>query len=233
MARIAGVDIPREKRLEISLTYIFGVGRTTARQVCEASSISPTRVCATSPTRRSPGSAPRSTRASRSRVTCAARSRRTSSARSRSAATRASATAAAFPCGASGRAPTPAPARARRRPSPARSAPGSRASNEDVGSRSSVAKPAAGRAATEAARAQERRLRHRAHQVVVQQHDHHDRRPAGEHARVGVVRQRGLQGLAQVDAVRRAARGRDRGPAGDGARRAQGRRRGEGPGLRS
>jgi small subunit ribosomal protein S13 len=41
MARIAGVDIPREKRLEISLTYIFGIGRTTARQVCEACGISP------------------------------------------------------------------------------------------------------------------------------------------------------------------------------------------------
>ncbi|HEX7520509.1 MAG TPA: 30S ribosomal protein S13 [Acidimicrobiia bacterium] len=40
MARIAGVDIPREKRLEVSLTYIFGVGRTTARTVCEASGIS-------------------------------------------------------------------------------------------------------------------------------------------------------------------------------------------------
>ena len=36
MARIAGVDIPREKRLEISLTYIFGVGRTTAQTVCSA-----------------------------------------------------------------------------------------------------------------------------------------------------------------------------------------------------
>ena len=36
MARIAGVDIPREKRLEISLTYIFGVGRTTAKTVCAA-----------------------------------------------------------------------------------------------------------------------------------------------------------------------------------------------------
>ena len=34
MARIAGVDVPREKRLEISLTYIFGVGRTTAQTVC-------------------------------------------------------------------------------------------------------------------------------------------------------------------------------------------------------
>ena len=41
MARIAGVDIPREKRLEISLTYIFGIGRTTAQQVCQASDIDP------------------------------------------------------------------------------------------------------------------------------------------------------------------------------------------------
>ncbi len=41
MARIAGVDIPREKRLEISLTYIFGIGRTTARKVCEATAIDP------------------------------------------------------------------------------------------------------------------------------------------------------------------------------------------------
>ena len=36
MARIAGVDIPREKRLEISLTYIFGVGRSTSQLVCDA-----------------------------------------------------------------------------------------------------------------------------------------------------------------------------------------------------
>ena len=35
MARIAGVDIPREKRLEISLTYIFGIGQTTAQKVCD------------------------------------------------------------------------------------------------------------------------------------------------------------------------------------------------------
>lgn len=34
MARIAGVDIPREKRLEIALTYIFGIGRTTATKIC-------------------------------------------------------------------------------------------------------------------------------------------------------------------------------------------------------
>jgi small subunit ribosomal protein S13 len=41
VARIAGVDIPREKRLEISLTYIFGIGRTIARRVCEATGIDP------------------------------------------------------------------------------------------------------------------------------------------------------------------------------------------------
>jgi small subunit ribosomal protein S13 len=40
LARISGVDIPREKRLEISLTYIFGVGRTRSRQICEGAHIS-------------------------------------------------------------------------------------------------------------------------------------------------------------------------------------------------
>jgi small subunit ribosomal protein S13 len=39
MARIAGVDIPREKRLEISLTYIFGVGRTTAQIICDQTNL--------------------------------------------------------------------------------------------------------------------------------------------------------------------------------------------------
>ncbi|MGA2806446.1 MAG: 30S ribosomal protein S13 [Acidimicrobiales bacterium] len=39
MARISGVDIPREKRLEISLTYIYGVGRTKAKEVCAATGI--------------------------------------------------------------------------------------------------------------------------------------------------------------------------------------------------
>src|ERR1700735_1847731 len=40
VARISGVDIPREKRLEISLTYIFGIGRTTAQQICTATETS-------------------------------------------------------------------------------------------------------------------------------------------------------------------------------------------------
>ena len=41
MARIAGVDIPREKRLVISLTYVFGIGRSTAEQICEAAGVAP------------------------------------------------------------------------------------------------------------------------------------------------------------------------------------------------
>ena len=41
MARIAGIDLPREKRVEIGLTYIFGIGRTTASQILAATGISP------------------------------------------------------------------------------------------------------------------------------------------------------------------------------------------------
>jgi small subunit ribosomal protein S13 len=41
MARIAGIDIPREKRLVISLTYIYGLGPTSAKRVCEAAGVDP------------------------------------------------------------------------------------------------------------------------------------------------------------------------------------------------
>jgi small subunit ribosomal protein S13 len=41
MARLVGVDLPREKRLEIALTYIYGVGRTRAQQTLTATGISP------------------------------------------------------------------------------------------------------------------------------------------------------------------------------------------------
>jgi small subunit ribosomal protein S13 len=39
MARISGVDIPREKRLEVSLTYIFGIGLTAAQTICAATDV--------------------------------------------------------------------------------------------------------------------------------------------------------------------------------------------------
>jgi small subunit ribosomal protein S13 len=41
MARISGVDVPREKRLEISLTYIFGIGKPTAQKICDALGLDP------------------------------------------------------------------------------------------------------------------------------------------------------------------------------------------------
>jgi small subunit ribosomal protein S13 len=41
MARLSGVDIPREKRLEIALTYIYGIGRTRAQQTCAETGINP------------------------------------------------------------------------------------------------------------------------------------------------------------------------------------------------
>jgi small subunit ribosomal protein S13 len=41
MARIAGVDLPRDKRVEIALTYIFGIGRTTSNRILAATGINP------------------------------------------------------------------------------------------------------------------------------------------------------------------------------------------------
>ena len=41
MARIAGIDLPRDKRIEIALTYIFGIGRKTAAQICAETGVNP------------------------------------------------------------------------------------------------------------------------------------------------------------------------------------------------
>ncbi|GIH04309.1 30S ribosomal protein S13 [Rhizocola hellebori] len=41
MARLVGVDLPREKRMEIALTYVFGIGRTRAQETLKATGISP------------------------------------------------------------------------------------------------------------------------------------------------------------------------------------------------
>ncbi|MDR7427951.1 MAG: 30S ribosomal protein S13 [Armatimonadota bacterium] len=41
MARIAGVDLPREKRVEVALTYIYGIGLSRARRILEATNVSP------------------------------------------------------------------------------------------------------------------------------------------------------------------------------------------------
>ena len=41
MARLMGVDLPRDKRIEVALTYIYGIGRTRAQQLLEATGVSP------------------------------------------------------------------------------------------------------------------------------------------------------------------------------------------------
>lgn len=41
MARIAGIDLPKEKRIEIALTYIYGIGRSAARKILEDSGVNP------------------------------------------------------------------------------------------------------------------------------------------------------------------------------------------------
>jgi small subunit ribosomal protein S13 len=41
LARIAGVDLPRTKRIEVALTYIFGIGHTTAKKIVETSGVNP------------------------------------------------------------------------------------------------------------------------------------------------------------------------------------------------
>jgi small subunit ribosomal protein S13 len=41
VARINGVDLPREKRVEIALTYIYGIGRTSASKICAATDVNP------------------------------------------------------------------------------------------------------------------------------------------------------------------------------------------------
>ena len=41
MARIAGIDLPKEKRVEIGLTYIYGIGRTTSNKILAAAGVSP------------------------------------------------------------------------------------------------------------------------------------------------------------------------------------------------
>jgi len=45
MARISGVDLPRNKRVEIGLTYIFGIGNTSAKKIVKAANVSPNTKC--------------------------------------------------------------------------------------------------------------------------------------------------------------------------------------------
>ena len=75
MARIAGVDLPREKRIEVALQYIYGIGKTTAKAICERANVkveTRTKDLTDDEVKRS---ATPSSRTSRSRATSAARCR--------------------------------------------------------------------------------------------------------------------------------------------------------------
>jgi small subunit ribosomal protein S13 len=45
MARISGIDLPRNKRIDIGLTYVFGIGRTTAKQIIQDANVEPSTRC--------------------------------------------------------------------------------------------------------------------------------------------------------------------------------------------
>ena len=203
MARIAGVNLPNQKRLEIGLTYIYGIGQPTARKIATALGLSPGHEDPR-PHRRRGHEAPQL-------------HRHRARGRGRPAPRPAAGDQAALRDRRVPRPPPPArpagersahederahAARARRRPSAA----GRRR-------RSSVAPPekAGGHARSHASpRPQEHRDRPGAHQDELQQHDRRPDRQGGERDRVGVRRLGRLQGLAQVDAVRRAGHGRRR-----------------------
>ena len=54
MARLAGVDLPRDKRIEIGLTYIYGIGRTTSMRILKDANVNPDTRVRTSLTRHAP-----------------------------------------------------------------------------------------------------------------------------------------------------------------------------------
>lgn len=45
MARISGVDLPRNKRIDIGLTYVFGIGKTSAKKIVQQANVSPSKKC--------------------------------------------------------------------------------------------------------------------------------------------------------------------------------------------
>ena len=91
MARIAGVNLPNQKRLEIGLTYIYGIGQPTARKIAADLGLSPDTKIKDITDDEVTKPAPTSTASSRSRATCAATASRRSSGCRRSAPTAASA----------------------------------------------------------------------------------------------------------------------------------------------
>ena len=231
MARIAGVNLPREKRTEIGLTYIYGIGRSTAQKVCGELDDRPEHQGAR-PHGRGGRAASRLHRREphgRGRPPARALGEHQAADGDRLL-------------------PRPAPPARAARARPAHPDERSHAQGPEEDRRrvSARSRTRTDRGCSHGSPAQERRharphapqgaQEHRrrpgAHQDVVQQHDRRAHRSRGQRHRVEVRRRRGLQGLAQVDAVRRAGDGRLVRPRGNGARPAEGRGLREGPRLR-
>ena len=73
MARIAGVDLPKDKRIEIGLTYVYGIGRTSAKKILEMTGINPDTRVKDSPMRKRQSCVSALTTTTSLRATCAVR----------------------------------------------------------------------------------------------------------------------------------------------------------------
>ena len=222
MARIAGVNLPTQKRLEIGLTYIYGIGRSTAQKIITTLELDPNQKVRDLTDEEV--TKLRTYIDSELEVEGDLRRERAQAIKrlTEIGATAGSAIAAASPCDGQ-RTKT----NARTRKGPKKTVGRGKKAPKIDGASSQVSGPRPHASPGQ----EEHRHRAGAHQDVVQQHDRHAHRPRGERHRVGVRRLGRLQGLAQVDALRRAGDRRQRRPQGHGARPAEGRGLRQGPGL--
>jgi len=206
MARLVGVDLPRDKRMEVALTYIFGIGRTRSNEILAATGID--RDLRTKDLTddqlthlrdyiegnlKVEGDLRREVQADIRRkieIGCYQGLRHRRGLPVRGQRTKTNARTAKAPS---------APSQARRRPGN----PGCHQQR-----RPPLLPPR--RAEDAQAGKEEHPARCRSHQEHVQQHDRDDHRPAGQCHCLGVVGSRRLQGLAEIDAVRRSAGRRER-----------------------
>jgi len=207
MARIAGVDLPKTKRMEIALTYIYGIGRSAARKVLREAGVDFDVKTDDLPEEdlvklrrgdRRPESRGRSAARGGAQHQALRRSRRVSRSAPPEEPT------GARPAHAHQRAHSQGSAQDDRRQetgadevSAARGRHGKTRKYENCSNRP-------GASADPAQEGEARRARgHRAHPLDVQQHDRHDHRPDRQRRRLGERRQRRLQGLAQRHAASR------------------------------
>jgi small subunit ribosomal protein S13 len=223
MARIAGVDIPRDKQVSYSLPYVYGVGRPTALKILNQTNIAPTTMvrdltddevarlrAVVEGEMIVEGDLRRVVRGNIQRLL-------------------------EINCYRGQRHRRGLPVRGQRTKSNARTRRGTKktvagkkkAAKKELLSRKQKAvgygsNTTAGRSTRTSSRAEEYSPRQGVRLVYVQQHDHHDHGPEREHRGVGELRRGRVQGFAEEHAVRGAACRRARGPERDGARHARG-----------